>query len=82
MVMARRNKNFYALKKGGKKDIYLSYEICKKNFYPGWRKPLHKGFDTREAAHNWLYDITPPPSPPKAEPKFKPLWTDEEERGD
>lgn len=71
----RRQKNFYALKKGGKKGIYTSYEECERNFHPGWRKPLHKGFDTFIEAYNWLNDMPPPPPPPsKPEPKFTPLF--------
>ena len=71
----RKHKNFYALKKGGKRGIYNSYEECVRNFTPGWNKPLHKGFDTYEEAYNWLNDITPPPPPPpKPEPKVTPLF--------
>jgi hypothetical protein len=55
---------FHALKEGGIdgiKRIERSYEELKKYFDPAVRMPLRGVFDTYEDAHNWLYDITPPP---------------------
>lgn len=76
----KKKQKWYALKNcsiDGLKHLEDSYEKLKRWFDPRCRIPNHKSFNTREEAYNWLYDITPPPSPPK--PKRRKLWTDEDE---
>lgn len=73
-----KKQKWYALKKGSidrLMHIEDSYDKLKRRFDPRYRMPKHKSFDTREEAHNWLYDITPPPPPERRK-----LWTDEDEK--
>lgn len=72
-----KKQKWYALKKcsiDGLMHIEDSYDKLKMWFKPGYRMPLHKSFNTREEAYNWLHDITLPPLP--RPPMSRPLWLD------